>query len=156
VFPPKQKRPPVTKQTSVFVPVSDDNDPTMAAPKKYVKMNGVMKLNPEYKKWTASQGGVPTTTVNPDKALPIVSSMHDHEKLNEASTACGGKEIPLSESTNATIEMMQDPEICLQAGMTSDTMVDELGSIMTKYEVPMGLMNKLMMLSEFQSLEFSK
>jgi hypothetical protein len=42
----------------------------------------------------------------------------------------------------------------LEAGMTPDTMVDELGSIMNKYEVPMGLMNKLMMLSEFQSLEF--
>ena len=38
--------------------------------------------------------------------------------------------------------------------MTADTMVDELGAIMGKYEVPMGLMNKLMMLSEFQSLEF--
>jgi hypothetical protein len=42
----------------------------------------------------------------------------------------------------------------LEAGMTPDTMVDELGAIMNKYEVPMGLMNKLMMLSEFDSLEF--
>jgi hypothetical protein len=127
----------------------------MAAPKKYVKINGVMKLNPEYKKWTASQKGVPTTTVaNPEKALPIVSSMEDHEMLNESATQHGGKEIPLSESTNATIEMMQEPEICLEAGMTPDTMVDELGSIMNKYEVPMGLMNKLMMLSEFELLEF--
>jgi hypothetical protein len=127
----------------------------MAAPKKYVKVNGVMKLNPEYKKWTESQKGVPTTTVaNPALALPIVSSMEDHEKLNESSTAYGGQEIPLSQSTNATIEMMQEPEICLEAGMTPDTMVDELGSIMNKYEVPMGLMNKLMMLSEFEILEF--
>jgi hypothetical protein len=50
--------------------------------------------------------------------------------------------------------MMQEPEISLEAGMTPDTMVDELGAIMNKYEVPMGLMNKLMMLSEFESLEF--
>jgi hypothetical protein len=134
-----------------------------AKPKKYVKVNGVMKLNPEYKKWTEKQANVaqpdgvfapPTTVLKPDKALPIVSSMDDHEMLNEASTVKGGKEIPLSDSTNATIEMMQEPEICVEAGMTPDTMVDELGNIMNKYEVPMGLMNKLMMLSEFHTLEF--
>jgi hypothetical protein len=32
----------------------------------------------------------------------------------------------LSESTNATIEMMQEPEISLEASMTPHTMVDEL------------------------------
>merc|ERR1712176_1362759 len=35
-----------------------------------------------------------------------------------------------------------------------DEMVDALGAILGKYEVPMGLMNKLMMLSEYASLEF--
>jgi hypothetical protein len=127
-----------------------------AAPKKYAKVNGVMKLNPEYKKWKEAQGGgAPATTVaDPSKALPIVSSMEDHEMISDASAANGGKEILLSESTNSTIEMMQEPEICVEAGMTPDTMVDELGAILNKYEVPMGLMNKLMMLSEFQSLEF--
>ena len=49
---------------------------------------------------------------------------------------------------------MQEPEICVEAGMTPDTMVDELGTVLAKYEVPMGLMNKLMMLSEFEYLEF--
>ena len=44
----------------------------------------------------------------------------------------------------ATIEMMQEPEICLQAGMQPDEMVDELGAVLAKYEVPMGLMNKRM------------
>ncbi|MDE0980318.1 MAG: hypothetical protein OSA78_10010, partial [Flavobacteriales bacterium] len=129
---------------------------TMAPPpKKYVKVNGVMKLNPEYKRWKEKQGGGPATTVaNPSMALPVVSNMEDHEKLNEAVVASGGQEFPLSESTAATIEMMQEPEICLEAGMQVDEMVDELGNILTKYEVPMGLMNKLMMLSELQSLEF--
>ena len=40
--------------------------------------------------------------------------------------------------------MMQEPEICLQAGMQPDEMVDELGAVLAKYEVPMGLMNKRM------------
>lgn len=125
-------------------------------PKKYVKINGVMKLNPEYKKWKEAQdGGKPATTVaKPSQALPIVTNMEDHEALNEASVAAGGQEIPLSESTNETILMMQEPEISVDAGMQPDTMVDELGNILNKYEVPMGLMNKLMMLSEFDDLEF--
>lgn len=38
--------------------------------------------------------------------------------------------------------MMQEPEISLEAGMQPDEMVDELGAILGKYEVPMGLMNK--------------
>lgn len=129
---------------------------TSSPPKKYVKINGVMKLNPEYKTWQAAQnGGAPATTVvRPDVALPIVSSMADHEQLNSVATSSGGPEIRLAESTNATIEMMQEPEICVEAGMTADTMVDELGAILNKYEVPMGLMNKLMMLTEYESLEF--
>ena len=125
----------------------------MSPPKKYIKINGVMKMNPEYKRWKESQsgGGAPATTVaRPDVALPVVSSMEDHEKLNSDL----GAEVPLSESTNATIEMMQEPEISLEAGMQPDVMVDALGGVLAKYEVPMGLMNKLMMLSEYQSLEF--
>jgi len=128
----------------------------MAAPKKYIKINGIMKLNPEYKKWKEQQsGGAPATTVaRPSVALPIVSSMEDHEKMNDAMVAQGEKEIPLAESTSATIEMMQEPEISVEAGMSPDTMVDELGALLNKYEVPMGLMNKLMMLSEYEVLEF--
>jgi hypothetical protein len=113
----------------------------MAAPKKYVKVNGVMKLNPEYKRWQESQTGAGTATsvANSDQALPVVSSMEDHMQLNSDL----GMEIPLAESTNATIEMMQEPEICLEAGMQPDEMVDQLGSVLAKYEVPMGLMNKV-------------
>jgi len=118
-------------------------------PKKYTKINGVMKLNPEYKRWQDAQSGKPSTDPH-NMQLPVVSNMEDHMQLNNDL----GQEIPLSESTNATIEMMQEPEISLEAGMQPDDMVDELGSVLAKYEVPIGLMNKLMMLSEFQSMEF--
>jgi len=131
-----------------------------SAPKKYIKINGVMKMNPAYKAWKTSQanggvaqGGIPFAAafepVNAN-ALPVVSSMEDHMKLNEDM----GMDVPLAASTDATIEMMQEPDICLEAGMQPDEMVDMLGSILAKYEVPMGLMNKLMMLSEYASLEF--
>lgn len=125
-------------------------------PKKYAKINGVTKLNPEWKKWKEAQsGGKPATTVaNPSVALPVVTNMEDHEALNVASVAAGGKEVPLAESTSATIEMMQEPEISMEAGMQPDEMVDALGAVLNKYEAPMGLMNKLMLLSEFEVMEF--
>ena len=73
-----------------------------------------MKLNPEYKRYQDAQsGGVPSTTVaRPDAALPVVSSMEDYAQFNNDM----GIETPLAESTNATIEMMQEPEIYLAAG----------------------------------------
>lgn len=129
----------------------------MTPPKKYIKINGVMKMNPDYKRWKDSQvaqttGVVPVAAAAPTNlnALPVVSSMEDHMKLNEDLNT----NIPLAESTDATIEMMQEPEISLEAGMQPDEMVDQLGSVLEKYEVPIGLMNKLMMLSEYASLEF--
>jgi len=134
--------------TAPSAPVATGGGP----PKKYVKVNGVMKLNPEFKRWQEAQTGVGTATSLPNsaQALPVVSSMEDHMQLNNDL----GTDIPLAESTDATIEMMQEPEFCVDAGMNPDTMVDEIGSVLSKYEVPMGLMNKLMMLSEYNSLEF--
>jgi hypothetical protein len=124
---------------------------SLPAPKKYIKINGVMKLNPEYKQWKDSQGGPPATTaLNPSQALPVVSSMDDHMQMNSDL----GHDVPLSESTNATIEMLQEPEISLEAGLQPDDMIDQIGAMMAQYEIPIGLTNKLMMLSEFASLEF--
>ena len=97
-----------------------------------------MKLNPEYKKWKDAQSGGPPSDPQ-NMQLPVVSSMDDHMQLNEDLH----QDIPLSESTNATIQMMQEPEISLEAGMEPDVMVDAIGSVLAKYEVPMGLMNKV-------------
>ena len=132
-----------------------------ASPKKYCKINGIMKLNPEYKAWkdaqataqgpTATAVAVPATTVlNSAEALPIVSSIEDSMQLSEDI----GQDVALSESTNAAIEMLQDPEIAAEVGLQPDDMIDELGSLLARYEIPIGLTNKLMMISEYQSLEF--
>jgi len=127
-------------------------------PKKYTKINGIMKLNPDYKRWKEAQKttgptlvAIPVTTVKyPAQALPIVSSMEDYEKMNEDLDA----EIPLAEATFATIEMLQEPEIAAEAGMQPDDMIDELGKLLVKYEIPIGMTNKLICLSEYQSLVF--
>jgi hypothetical protein len=119
----------------------------MAAPKKYVKINGVMKLNPEFKVWKESQspggaGSAMTSLPNSAQALPVVSCMEDHVMLN----ADLDSDIPLAESTDATVAMMQDEDFCADAGMNPETCVDELGSVLAKYEVPIGLMNKVRIL----------
>jgi len=130
----------------------------MTAPKKYIKINGIMKLNPEFKKWKNAQNAAaagpmatppPATTVTSSQALPIVSSMEDYEKINDDLGA-----IPMSESTSATIEMLQDEDIANEAGMGTEDVIDELGKLLAKYEIPIGLTNKLLGLTEFQSLEF--
>ncbi|OEU22046.1 hypothetical protein FRACYDRAFT_267134 [Fragilariopsis cylindrus CCMP1102] len=121
-----------------------------AQPKKYVKIDGVMKMNPAYKAWKNNQKDGSPPILASATALPVVSNMDDHMKMNEDL----GMNVLLAESTDATIEMMQEPEISLAAGMQPDEMVDKLGEILAKYEVPIGLMNKLMMLSEYASLEF--
>merc|ERR1719162_2685567 len=83
-------------------------------------------------------------------ALPVVSNMDDYMKINEDLKM----KIPMAASTEATIEIMQEGELSMAVGMQPDEMVDELGGILGKYEVPMGLMNKLLVLSEYASLEF--
>lgn len=64
---------------------------------------------------------------NSGEALAVVTSMNDHMAFNQVNSFGGGKEVPLAESTSATIEMMQEPEMAMQAGMSSDTAIDELG-----------------------------
>ena len=99
-------------------------------------------MNPAYKEWKNKQAGgaTPVAAAVPmsPNALPIVSNMEDHMQMNEDL----GVDVRLAASTDATIEMMQEPEISMGAGMQPDEMVDELGAILGKYEVPMGLMNK--------------
>mmetsp|Transcript_12495 Transcript_12495/g.13709 ORF Transcript_12495/g.13709 Transcript_12495/m.13709 type:complete len:440 (+) Transcript_12495:67-1386(+) len=124
----------------------------MMAPKKYIKMDGKMMMNPAYKAWKNQEEGNLNSAnprINP-KALPVVSNMDDYMQLNTDLNTT----VPMAKSAEATIELMQEGELSMAVGMQPDEMVDELGGILGKYEVPMGLMNKLLVLSEYASLEF--
>lgn len=123
-------------------------------PKKYVTINGVMKINPEYKKALGQTDQPTSSALHPDQALTVISNMDDYLEANQANADAGSQERPLSESTKATIDMMQEPDMANQVGLAAHELVDELGAIFQKNEIPMGLMNKLMMLSEFDKLEF--
>ena len=76
--------------------------------------------------------------------------MEDYEAYNAITRV----EHELSDSTASTFEMIQDPEIASQIGLSSDETIDQLGRIFAKYEIPIGLMNKLMELREYDMLEF--
>ena len=101
-------------------------------------------MNPAYKVWKNREErkpAVPNSAANPrmnPNALPVVTNMEDYMQINDDLKTT----IPMAASTEATIEMMQDGEMAMAVGMQSDEMVDELGGILNKYEVPMGLMNK--------------
>jgi hypothetical protein len=121
--------------------------PSAGGPVKYVKVAGVMRLNPEYKRWQEKQqqgknDKLRDSMPNSKHALPVVSSMEDHAHLN----ADLGTNMPLAESTDATIERMQTPRFSKDTGMNPDTIVSELGSMLSKYEVPLGLINKVSVL----------
>ena len=123
-------------------------------PKKYIKENGVMKLNPAWKAWKEAQGQPATTALNPDQALPVASNMDDYFQMQETSMEMGYGDVPMAPNMESTVEIMQDPDNCRRVGISSDAMLDNLGRVFAKHEAPMGLMNKLLMLTEFDELEF--
>lgn len=123
-------------------------------PKKFVKIDGITKLNPDFKTYQHAHGQTSSTALDPDQALAVVSNPEQHEELRQASLKTGQGDVPLSEDTDAALKAIQNPEIGKQVGLSPDAMIEGLNSIFTKHEVPMGLMNKLMVLSEFDELEF--
>lgn len=149
---------PINHNTNSTQAVNFQGAPTPTSnekPKKFVTINGVMQKNPQYEKYMQSQGKTQDSGLSHQPAaLAIVSNMEEHAAFSEASQQSGQGPRPLAPSMNATIDMMQEPEIAGAIGLDSDEMVDGLGAIFAKYEVPMGLMNKLMMLSDFNSLQF--
>ncbi len=118
--------------------------------KKYIMIDGVMQLNPRWQK--EGEGATPSSA--PPTALPVISNMEDHAAFNEASKAAGRGPAPLAKSTNATIQMLQDPGIAAKVGVSGDAIVDGLGAVFAKWEAPMGLMNKLLGLGEYHEMEF--
>lgn len=122
------------------------------AEKKYIFVNGVMKLNPAYKAEQAKVGN-PTTLAAPDKALAVVSSTDDIQEAN-ALHESHGSTMPLSETTEASMAIMMDEDFSKQFRTskpleTADsTLLDQLSKVFAQYEVPIGLINKLLVLSQ--------
>lgn len=118
--------------------------------KKYIFENGVMKINPAYK---AQQGQASTVAV-PDKVLATVSSTDDIMQASQAHIEATGEPMHLAESTTASMEIMQDGEFLDQfhspQKIDGGELLDKLGQVFAKYEVPIGLVNKLLALQGYK------
>lgn len=146
---------PVAPSTAPQLPPRDAGSANGAPPKKYVTIMGITKLNPEYQKWQAAHGQQGTTALHPEAALPVVSNMDDVAEWQEARIQGGCQAAPLAAETEATINRMQETQYGQRVGLSDPgAAVDNLGRIFAKHEAPMGLMKKLMALTEYSELEF--
>ena len=127
-------------------------------PKKYIFDNGVMKLNPEYTAYVAAQsGGPPPPPSTGDQPLAIVSSMEDISNASQQQQQSTGTQLQLADSTVASMDIIQDDDFTNQfqspGGTDGSELLDGLTEYFVKYEVPVGLINKLMAL-QFYQLKF--
>jgi hypothetical protein len=111
---------------------------------KYIKVNGVTKLNPKYKNPMKSSLA-PKEEIN---ALPVYTSREEYENQMKLF----GQEPKLSESSQATELMFQDSDIQKLVG--SSDLTNDLSTLMGKYEIPFGMVNKLMELQTFEGMLF--
>ncbi len=120
---------------------------------KYITVNGVMKKNPDYHPDGAapSKAAAAASAVAP---LAIVSSIEDVMAASEIQMAKTGLPVPMAQSTTETIEMMQDEEMLLRfkskQPLDGGVILDSLGAKFAQYETPLGMVNKLMMLTEYK------
>lgn len=121
-------------------------------PNKFIFVNGVLKKNPDYKN---TQGATETIKVpGSENALTVVSSTQDIEDATAAQKQATGQEMQIATATSASIEIMQEADYVKQFA-TKETLdggelFEGLSNIFSKYEVPIGLINKLLALTEYQ------
>lgn len=136
--------------------------PAVIMPPKYIKQNNVAHVTPEYQ---AARAGINrhmpvysadhrAGSMNAGKALPVVTNIDDLAALNQVSVDSGYGDVPFSEATNESIDILQDQEVSQEVGLAPDAIIDGLGEIFNKYEVPIGLMNKLLLLQTYDELQF--
>jgi hypothetical protein len=115
--------------------------------KKYITVNGVMKRNPAYVEPGNSK---PQDT----SSLAVVSSLDDVMVASDVQSAHTGISVPMSESTAVTVDMLQDDEILAKyksrLPLDGANILEQLGQKFARYEVPLGMVNKLMMLTNYK------
>lgn len=117
---------------------------------KYIFENGVMKLNPTYQAEQKAQGN--QSTIHP-QALAVISSTQDMQEASQVQQAATGKPMQVAEATIASIQIMQDEDYLnqfrTQQKLDGGELLDGLSTIFASYEVPIGLINKLLALTEY-------
>lgn len=121
---------------------------------KYVFIDGVMQLNPKYVPDAKAGEPVKTTVADPQNAIAITSTMSDIAQAGEAKKAAGAGPLQTSKATEASITIMQDSYYLDKFGtpdqINPGELVDGITRYFAQYEVPLGLVNKLLALSEYK------
>ncbi|MFI0434131.1 MAG: hypothetical protein ACH350_00185 [Parachlamydiaceae bacterium] len=119
-------------------------------PKKYIIENGVKKINPAY---TQSQTGrilsQPLSSSAPLSPPPLMTFYTE----SEANICAEETESPImfTPSYQETMKIIEeDPELSARIGLNPHEMKLEQEKVRNKYQIPMGLANKLSILSEYQ------
>lgn len=115
---------------------------------KYITVNGVMKKNPKY---VSDEIQKPTTTSD---TLAVVSSPDDIIIASDIQAQNTGVVVPMASSTSDTFEMMQDAEMLekykSRVPLDGGDLLDKIGHKFARYETPLGMINKLMMLTAYK------
>ncbi len=114
---------------------------------KYTTENNIRKYNPAYVPPQNATKAAPF--VNQATALPVIPAP-SAPSLEEEEIVV----IPTTTYEAAVVAYHEaEPEIYLGGYAGEGDSLDELNNIMAKYEVPAGLLAKLLMVSEFQLME---
>jgi len=119
---------------------------SVSAPTKFVTnpATGVRMISPEYKEWMKRQDG--TSATSDVETLAVVSNLNEILSL--------GSGTQQSSSLATSIEKMHsDPRFAAQVGIPSPSILEQLGTVFAKWETPVGLLSKLLMLTEFDKIE---
>jgi hypothetical protein len=124
--------------------------------RKYIFINGVMKLNPEF----SGGGAVPNDASAAASASPavseplqVISSLADVAQATDAQSDATGVPMQLADSTVQAIQNTQSDEYVGQFNVSpsnADSVLDGLIEAFIQYEVPIGMINKLQALAAYR------
>lgn len=106
---------------------------------KYVKINGISKINPEWKNWQNQHGiGTSLSKQEEQNALPVYCTQNEFLKANpEASNL---PNMGFSESAQASWSIMQEDDVISKVGLPKNQVFEVLGDLFQKYEVTISVL----------------
>jgi hypothetical protein len=121
---------------------------------KYITVNGVMKKNPKYVAENTRSAVSASTSDTTNLPLAVVSSPSDIEIAQQIQEHFNKYSVPMASSTESSMDLLQDQEMLQKfqysTPPSNDSILDKLGEIFSKYDTPFGLINKLLMLTEYK------
>jgi hypothetical protein len=117
-------------------------------PPKFVNLNGAPKLNPDYVNWKPEN----KTSLMPNQtpyALPVVTNLKEYGDYKNAA----GVDYSLPRPLQDAIATVQLPSYADSLGIQGDAL-QIITPLFTKYEIPLGMLSKLMGISAYQAVHF--